>query len=54
MTAVLRLACIDADAPPLFGLADGSGVPHDVVMTAIELLGTEVLPLVRAELAPTD
>ncbi|NIH86010.1 LLM class flavin-dependent oxidoreductase [Amycolatopsis granulosa] len=28
---------------------DWSGVPHDRVMTAIELLGTEVLPQVRAE-----
>jgi probable LLM family oxidoreductase len=28
---------------------DWSGVPHQVVMTAIELLGTEVLPLVRKE-----
>ncbi len=29
---------------------DWAGVPHAKVMTAIELLGTEVLPLVRAEL----
>jgi probable LLM family oxidoreductase len=29
---------------------DWAGVPHAVVMTAIELLGTEVLPLVRKEL----
>ncbi|GAB2997691.1 LLM class flavin-dependent oxidoreductase [Amycolatopsis acidiphila] len=29
---------------------DWSGVPHDKVMTAIELLGTEVLPQVRKEL----
>lgn len=29
---------------------DWSGVPHKLVMEAIELLGTEVLPLVRAEL----
>ncbi|MEU4805324.1 LLM class flavin-dependent oxidoreductase [Actinosynnema sp. NPDC023587] len=29
---------------------DWSGVPHGAVMTAIELLGTEVLPAVRAEL----
>ncbi|ALG10836.1 LLM class flavin-dependent oxidoreductase [Kibdelosporangium phytohabitans] len=29
---------------------DWSGVPHPVVMNAIELLGTEVLPQVRAEL----
>ncbi|GAB3882267.1 LLM class flavin-dependent oxidoreductase [Kibdelosporangium lantanae] len=29
---------------------DWSGVPHKEVMTAIELLGTEVLPLVRKEL----
>jgi alkanesulfonate monooxygenase SsuD/methylene tetrahydromethanopterin reductase-like flavin-dependent oxidoreductase (luciferase family) len=28
---------------------DWSGVPHKAVMTAIELLGTEVLPLVRKE-----
>ncbi|WP_432828263.1 LLM class flavin-dependent oxidoreductase [Dactylosporangium sp. CA-092794] len=27
---------------------DWSGVPHELVMTSIELLGTEVLPLVRA------
>jgi probable LLM family oxidoreductase len=30
---------------------DWSGVPHKQVMTAIELLGTEVLPLVRKELS---
>ncbi|XVV07907.1 LLM class flavin-dependent oxidoreductase [Actinosynnema sp. CA-248983] len=29
---------------------DWSGVPHKLVMESIELLGTEVLPLVRAEL----
>ena len=29
---------------------DWAGVPQPVVMTAIELLGTEVLPMVRAEL----
>ncbi|MEU4443852.1 LLM class flavin-dependent oxidoreductase [Actinosynnema sp. NPDC050801] len=29
---------------------DWSGVPHRLVMEAIELLGTEVMPLVRAEL----
>nr|WP_042180368.1 LLM class flavin-dependent oxidoreductase [Kibdelosporangium sp. MJ126-NF4]CEL14354.1 putative oxidoreductase protein [Kibdelosporangium sp. MJ126-NF4]CTQ88720.1 putative oxidoreductase protein [Kibdelosporangium sp. MJ126-NF4] len=29
---------------------DWSGVPHSIVMNAIELLGTEVLPQVRAEL----
>ena len=28
---------------------DWSGVPHEHVMRAIELLGTEVLPLVRKE-----
>jgi alkanesulfonate monooxygenase SsuD/methylene tetrahydromethanopterin reductase-like flavin-dependent oxidoreductase (luciferase family) len=31
---------------------DWSGVPHSHVMTAIELLGTEVLPQVRKELPP--
>jgi hypothetical protein len=29
---------------------DWAGVPHAQVMTAIELLGTEVLPQVRKEL----
>jgi len=29
-------------------------VPHHLVMRAIELLGTEVAPLVRHELAPSD
>ncbi len=33
---------------------DWSGVPHARVMTAIELLGTEVLPQVRAELGPRE
>ena len=32
---------------------DWAGVPHDRVMTAIELLGTEVLPQVRAAFAET-
>ncbi|ASR35000.1 luciferase [Prauserella marina] len=32
---------------------DWSGVPHRQVMTAIELLGTEVLPVVRREFAET-
>jgi hypothetical protein len=30
---------------------DIGGVPHRTVLTAIELLGTEVAPRVRAELA---
>lgn len=33
---------------------DWSGVPQKHVMTAIELLGTEVLPQVRAEFGPTE
>jgi hypothetical protein len=32
---------------------DWSGVPHSVVMNAIELLGTEVLPQVRQEFPQT-
>jgi probable LLM family oxidoreductase len=31
---------------------DWSGVPHDVVMKSIELLGTQVLPQVQAAMAP--
>jgi probable LLM family oxidoreductase len=33
---------------------DWSGVPHPLVLKAIELLGTEVLPQVRKELGPGD
>ena len=33
---------------------DWSGVPHRLVMDAIELLGTEVMPLVRKELGSAD
>ena len=36
-----------------YGMQMGwAGVPHATVMTAIELLGTEVLPEVRKELGP--
>jgi polar amino acid transport system substrate-binding protein len=39
---VLRLACIDADAPPLFGLADASGVREGFEPALAELLGDEL------------
>ncbi|HWO68985.1 MAG TPA: LLM class flavin-dependent oxidoreductase [Umezawaea sp.] len=46
MISVGRLVGADRYAMQM----DWAGVPHATVMTAIELLGTEVLPLVREEL----
>ncbi|MEJ2855690.1 MULTISPECIES: LLM class flavin-dependent oxidoreductase [unclassified Saccharothrix] len=46
MISVGRLVGADRYAMQM----DWSGVPHKLVMESIELLGTEVLPLVRAEL----
>lgn len=40
--ATLRLACIDADAPPLFGLVDADGVRHGFEPALAELLGAEL------------
>ncbi|GAA1972108.1 ABC transporter substrate-binding protein [Nocardioides panacihumi] len=42
MTGVLRLACIDADAPPLFGLADASGTRHGFEPAVAELVADEL------------
>ncbi|GAB7004865.1 ABC transporter substrate-binding protein [Nocardioides sp. AN3] len=42
MSAALRLACIDADAPPLFGLADASGSRSGFEPALAELLGDEL------------
>lgn len=46
IVSVARLTGADRYAMQM----DWSGVPHDKVLTAIELLGTEVLPQVRKEL----
>jgi polar amino acid transport system substrate-binding protein len=39
---VLRLACIDADAPPLFGLADEAGRRDGFEPAVAELIGDEL------------
>ena len=43
MTGVLRLACIDADAPPLFGLADGAGVRQGFEPAVAELIAVSTI-----------
>lgn len=42
MTAALRLACIDADAPPLFGLASAPGGRTGYEPAVAELLAAEL------------
>lgn len=42
MTSILRLACIDTDAPPLFGLIDAGGRRHGFEPAVAELLAAEL------------
>lgn len=51
---ILQLACIDSDAPPLFGLCDEHGMRHGYEPAAAELVATELGLAVQWVYLPWD